>query len=153
MIFRRLLTGQGSGGTISSFDVVTLRLSGMRGSTEYEIVPQDGKAEVSQYGIRYTQREDQRVLERRTLCDTEEVLSLLNDCRLLSWDGFDGPHPKWVLDGTMFTLEAVVNGDQRISAHGSENFPKHYREFRDGLYQILERKTTMETRTKSKGRQ
>lgn len=123
---------------ITTFERITLRLSGMRGVTEYEIVGKDGRAEVSQYGIRFSRGEDSRVLERRALCDENTVLTLLNDCRLLSWDGFDGPHPKGVLDGTMFTLQAVVNGDQKISAQGSENFPRHYREFRDGLHQILE---------------
>lgn len=124
-------------GAITSFERVTLRLSGMRSVTEYELVRKDGRAEVSQYGVRFSQKEDRRVLERRALCDEDTVLTLLNDCALLSWDGFNGPHPKGVLDGTMFTLKAVVNGDKTISAQGSENFPQHYREFIDGLCMIL----------------
>ena len=123
---------------IVSFEIVTLHTSGMRYTGETEIVMKDGKAEVSQYGIRYTQNEDRRVLEKRAVCDEQTVLKLLNDCKLLSWDGFNGPHPKGVLDGTMFTLQAVVNGNQKIHASGSENFPKHYREFTDGLYRIFQ---------------
>ena len=67
----------------------------------------------------------------------QQALQLLNDCRLLAWDGFYGPHPKHVLDGTMFRLTATVNGDQTIRANGSQNFPKHYRDFTDGLYALL----------------
>ncbi len=124
---------------IVSFEIVTLHTSGMRYTGETEIVMKDGKAEVSQYGIRYSQDEDRRVLEKRAVCGAEEILKLLNDCKLLSWDGFHGPHPKGVLDGTMFTLNATVNEGRRIYASGSENFPRHYRDFTDGLYNILRR--------------
>ena len=121
----------------ASFGVVTLHSSGMRYTGETEIVMKDGKAEVSRYGIRFTQEEDQRILEKRAVCDEETVLKLLNSCRILSWDGFHGSHPKDVLDGIMFRFKATVNEDKEISATGSENFPKHYRDFTDGLYEIL----------------
>lgn len=122
---------------IVSMQALTLRTSGMRGASEYEIVMKSGNAEVSRYGIRYSNGTDERVLEQRAECGEERMLKLLNDCRLLSWDGFDGPHPKGVLDGTMFRLSASVNGGRRILAQGSQNFPKHYRELTDGLYEIL----------------
>ena len=126
---------------IVSFEIVMLRLSGMRFVNEYEIVMNEGKARVSRYGIRFQRDEDARVLEARAECGLETALGLLNDCNLLSWDGFHGKHPKDVRDGTMFTLKATVNGDQRIYADGSENFPKHYRELIDGLRKILENGT------------
>ena len=122
---------------ITTFEVVTLRMSGMRYVTEYEIVMRDGEAEVSHYGIRFRQKEDERILEERTVCDESMVLELLNDCGLLSWDGFHGSHPKWVKDGTMFTLKATLNDGKEIYATGSENFPKHFRDFTDGLYKLL----------------
>ena len=134
MIFHKT-TDKGT--QIVSFEIITLHTSGMRYTGEAEIVMKDGKAEVSQYAIRYTQGENIRVLEKRAVCDEQKMLKLLNDCKLLSWDGFNGPHPKGVLDGTMFTLNAVVNGNQKIHASGSENFPKHYRDFKDGLYNIF----------------
>lgn len=123
--------------TIESFTRITLRTSGMRFTEEYEILMQGEKAQVSQYGIRYNGKADERELLHRALCSPERVLELLNRCQLLKWDGFRGAHPKGVLDGIMFTLTAMVNGEQRIRAEGSENFPKHYREFTDGLYAIL----------------
>ena len=122
---------------ITSFDTVLLRQSGMRGATEHEMVMKDGKAEVSLYGIRYAGGEDQRVLEEQSVCSLEDALKLLNDCDLLSWDGFKGPHPKHVKDGIMFILNAIVNDNRTIHAEGSENFPKHYRELTDGLHAIL----------------
>ena len=125
------------GGRIVSFDVVTLRESGMRYVVEYEIVMKEDKAEVSQYGIRFSKGEDQRILEKRAVCDAEAIIKLLNDCALLSWDGFNGPHPKNVRDGIMFNLKATVNEGKKIYAAGSENFPRHYRELRDGIYSIL----------------
>ncbi len=124
-------------GKIGSFDIITLRETGMRGSTEYEIVMKDDKAEVSFYWIKYTQGKDCRVLDRRAVCSVETVIGLLNDCNILSWNGFVGKHPKGVLDGIMFTFEAIVDQGEKIYAHGSENFPKHYRDLRNGLYEIL----------------
>ncbi|MBP3856136.1 MAG: hypothetical protein IK990_11065 [Ruminiclostridium sp.] len=118
---------------IETFSIVTLRESGMRGSTEYEIVMNDDKAEISFYWIKYTQGKDCRELDRRALCSRDTIIRLLNDCDIMSWNGFVGNHPKGVLDGTMFTFNATVDQDKKIYAHGSENFPKHYREFVNAL--------------------
>lgn len=112
--------------TISSFEIVTLRLSGMRFTTEYEIMMKDRDAEVVEYAIRYEKEEDRRLPQRKTVCSAERILKLLNDCELISWDGFHGRHPKHVRDGIMFSLQATVNGERKIRAEGSENFPKHY---------------------------
>jgi len=122
---------------IESFSTVTLRESGMRGLTEYEIVMNGENAEISFYWINYTQGKDCRELDRRTVCGKETVIRLLNDCNVPSWDGFVGNHPKWVLDGTSFTFNASVNQGGKIYAHGSENFPKHYREFVNALNNFL----------------
>ncbi len=123
---------------IDSFDTVTLRISGMRYTNEYEILMKNGEAEVSFYDIRYTDAKDRRVLQKRASCKKEEVLDLLNGCGVLSWDGFHGAHPRGVKDGVMFRLSANVNGGESIYANGSQNFPHHYAELRDGLKKILE---------------
>lgn len=125
---------------ITSFEIVTLRLSGMRFTTEYEIVMKDKEAEVVEYAIRYEKNEDKRIPQRQTVCSADRILKLLNDCELVSWDGFHGKHPKNVKDGIMFSLNATVNGDRKIRAEGSENFPNHFRELRDGLHAILSQK-------------
>ena len=124
---------------ITSFEIVTLRLSGMRFTTEYEIVMKGKKAEVTEYEIIYA-KEEKRAPESKKVCNADKVLKLLNDCELLTWDGFVGNHPKDVRDGIMFSLKATVNGGRKIYAHGSENFPEHFREFRDGLEAILSEK-------------
>ena len=79
---------------ITSFKIVTLRLSGMRFTTEYEIVMKDKEAEVVEYAIRYEKNEDKRIPQRQTVCSADRILKLLNDCELVSWDGFHGKHPK-----------------------------------------------------------
>ncbi|MBP5737432.1 MAG: hypothetical protein J6W55_08310 [Acidaminococcaceae bacterium] len=125
---------------ITSFEIVTLRLSGMRFTTEYEIVMKDKDAGVVEYEIRYEKDGDKRIPQRQTVCSADSILKLLNDCELVSWDGFHGKHPKNVKDGIMFSLRATVNGDKKIRAEGSENFPNHFRELRDGLHAILSQK-------------
>jgi hypothetical protein len=122
---------------IEAFTRILLRTSGMRFTEEQEILMVGEEAQVSLYGIRYSKDGDERVLEERVLCSPERVLELLDRCGVLKWDGFWGAHPKGVRDGIMFSLKAEVNGGQVISAEGSENFPRHYREFTDGLREIL----------------
>ena len=124
---------------IESFEKVTINISGMRHICEYEIVMKDGKAEFSEYGINFKSSKSDRVLKKRVLCEKETALNLLNDCKILSWDGFYGKHPKRVLDGTMFTFKATVNGGKQIYASGSQNFPRHYHDFEDALSEILNR--------------
>ena len=65
------------------------------------------------------------------------MLKLLNDCGISTWNGFHGKHPRGVKDGTMFNFKAKINGDTEITADGSQNFPKHYRDLTDGLYKLL----------------
>ena len=125
---------------IDSFGIILLRESRMRSTTEYEIVMKDEGAEISLYSIVYSSGEDRRELCKRAVCSTESFLKLLNDCRLLSWDGFFGAHPKSVHDGMMFSLDATVNREEKIHANGSENFPKHYRDFVNGLNSVLDSK-------------
>lgn len=124
---------------IVSFEIVTLKETGMRGSSEYEITREGDAAKVSFYVYRYGSGKEERVLCESRIAGVDEILTLLNGCGVLSWDGFDGPHPKHVLDGTMFRFSAVLNGGVKISACGSENFPKNYRVFTDGLYGLTRR--------------
>ena len=92
---------------------------------------------MSRYSIRYLAGNGTRILTQRALCEEKRVLKLLNDCALLSWDGFVGEHPRGVTDGILFNLTATVDGGRTVKANGSQNFPKHYRDFTDGLYVIL----------------
>ena len=122
---------------ITSLDAFTLSTAGMRVSDVYEIVIKDGEAEISYYIINYEDGEKRRELYKRAVCTEEEVINQLNLCKLLSWDGFAGAHPVGVLDGTMFALSASVNGGKAIKASGSENFPDHYSDLTDWLYDTL----------------
>lgn len=140
MAQRRFLRMAASCDTVVSFERVTLHTSGMRGSTEYELVMKDNGAELTEYGMRCSAGGYVREPVRRVVCSEKEALELLNRCRLLSWNGFQGAHPKDVLDGIMFRLEATVNDGVIVKAAGSANFPKHYRELTNGLHELLSRK-------------
>ena len=113
---------------IESFDHVRLRLIAMRFTSEYEIVSDGAKTKVELYSFRYSSGKEERILENSVVVDTAEVIEKLNEFCLCDWDGFVGEHPKNVSDGVMFELEASVNGEKTIRAHGSENFPEHYHE-------------------------
>ncbi|MBQ7503673.1 hypothetical protein IJT93_13350 [bacterium] len=114
---------------VTDFEYIKLRESGMRFQNEYELNCKGPKTEILCYTIFYCSGEDGRRLEGSASCDTETVINMLNEYGFIKWDGFNGPHPKWVKDGVMFRMEASVNGGRVIKASGSQNFPKHYHEF------------------------
>lgn len=124
---------------IYSFELIALSLSGMRIMEEYEIIRCGNKAQLSRYTVMYSGGEDRRRLEQRAETDCDEIIALLNDCAVLKWDGFYGKNPPSVLDGTMFSFRAEINDGRKIRASGSNNFPKHYRDFTNALYDILRR--------------
>lgn len=116
-------------GEITQFESLTLHISGMRGSEEYEIIADGGTAQIAHYQIRYGGEGENRELLQSAECDTQEVIDILNECKAGKWNGFHGAHPKGVLDGTMFNLTASVNGGKKLKASGSQNFPKNYGTF------------------------
>lgn len=138
-IFRKETEPAASRGKIESFSIVLLHLSGMRITIEYETLMKGEEAELSLYEILYSRDGDRRSLRQRVCCSKEEMLRLLNACEILKWDGFHGDHPRGVTDGTMFTFTATVNGERKLRAEGSENFPKHFREYEDGLRLLLDK--------------
>lgn len=127
---------------ITSFEKITLTVSGMRMGEGYELVRTDDGYTLSQYsGFFNMDDEDSKeenLINRVTLGQQEyqKMIELLNECNFGSWNGFDRAN-RHVLDGEMFTLKATVNGSQRIYASGSNAFPKHYREFYSALTEML----------------
>lgn len=125
------------GGKIESFEKVTLCVSGMRYVSEYEITPSGDKAVFSEYCFTYRDGKRTRELKNSAFCDLAAATELLNKCRLITWDGFDGKRPPGVLDGIDFSLKANVDGNKTICANGSQNFPRHYRDLVDGIHKVL----------------
>ena len=122
---------------ITSVERLTLRLSGMRITEEYEITVEGDTATVSHYYMKYGDGTETRELQESAECPAQEVADILNTCNAGKWNGFYGAHPKGVLDGTMFRLNAIVNGGQTLNAEGSQNFPKHFHDFEDWLREKL----------------
>ena len=122
---------------ITAFESVLLRESTMRGTSEYEIIPDGEKCEVSLYRFRYIDGKEERQLEKSAKCDTQTVIELLNECGVSAWDGFNGAHPRNVKDGTMFRFEANINGGKIIKAEGSANFPRNYGQFTSRVHEII----------------
>ena len=122
---------------IDSLESMTLRITGMRSTEEYEALPTEAGVELSYYTYYCSNADYQRALQGRAIVSTDEFIALLNECNVPRWDGFRGKHPKGVLDGRMFNFKAVVNGDEEIRADGSENFPKGYRELVNKLRDLI----------------
>ena len=122
---------------IRSFETINLRISGMRVTQEYEIICRSEETEISLYKLYYANGKDERRLEKSATLKTEEMIEILNFCKISGWNGFKGEHPKNVSDGDMFRLEAIINDGERIYAEGSANFPKGYIEFIKELNKML----------------
>ena len=122
---------------VVSFERVFWRISGMRCICEYEIIRQGDTAAIAEYEMYYQDEKDDRRLRRIADCPADTMLSLLNECGILKWDGFHGKHPPGVKDGEMFSFEAIVNDGETIKASGSANFPKHFGEFRSTIGEML----------------
>ena len=123
--------------TITSFENITLRLTGISVCIEYEITMKGEEARVAKYGIMFNGRQERKTTVLETFYSKERMIKLLNDCDLLSWDGFSGYPPKRKEDKVVvYELKAIING-RTISASSSEIRPEHYQEFNDGLNEII----------------
>lgn len=122
---------------VLSLKILTVHISAMRYVVEYEIIDKEGSAEISLYDIRFRKEEDRRELRKRVECGIEEMIDLMNNCGFMKWDGFNGPNPKGILDGKMFTLKAEVNNGESVYATGSNNYPKNFWKFMDRIDELL----------------
>ena len=117
--------GKSRNQAVTECSSLSLRLSGMRITEEYEVICNGDTAEISHYYFTYSDGAEQKELQSSAVCPAEDFISVLNECNIIKWNGFYGEHPRGVTDGTMFDLTATVNGAE-ISAHGSQNFPKNF---------------------------
>ena len=123
--------------SVTDFERLNLRISGMCITDEYELLSSGEQTEVSYYNVFYGGEQDRKVLKKRTVCDTSAVIDTLNKFNFIEWNGFYGKHPEGVLDGRMFNLTATINGGKGLYASGSENFPENFYEFEQWLYETL----------------
>lgn len=67
---------------------------------------------------------------------SEQINRLFSDCRIADWNGFQGTNPD-VMDGSSMTFSAAFADGTGVFASGTNHFPKHYREFKDGLRELM----------------
>lgn len=122
---------------VDSVREVSLHTAGMRATHQYVIKPESGQLRLERYREVFTDGQIRMVPEKSVMWETEALVALMNECRVLRWDGFHGKHPRGVLDGIMFQFSATINGGRTIRAQGSANFPKGYLEFVQALDRSL----------------
>ncbi len=123
---------------ITELGWIVLTISDHDGDIAYETIEEDGKTKLCRYRITDTAEK----LEQSAICDTQELIELMNTCKVSQWDGFFN-EKEGVPDGTVFTFNASIaneneNGWKYIGAGGCEEFPDGYFEFVAGLNSILE---------------
>ena len=122
---------------ITDFTKIELKMNGMRGSEIYELICEGESANVTLYELRYNKDGDMRVPLGSAKAGTDDIITLLNECKVIKWDKFSGANPRGVRDGWQFTFSAEVNGGRRLYASGSNNFPKHFRDFTNALNDMI----------------
>lgn len=121
---------------VESIEKITLKMSGMRTTEEYEIISKGDKVEISLYLASYN-KDMPRELIKRAEYDAVEFIAFLNECKIGKWDGFSGSNPPGIRDGYMFRFTAEINGGTVIEASGSNNYPNNFGKFRQELTKIL----------------
>ncbi len=131
----------------TSFESIIIDITGTEAAThEYEVLRTDGGVRISYYYGPWNYSDDEpkeNYLEMRAEGGSElyeQVLGLVNDCSVKKWDGFS-KSASGVLDGEMFSMSGTIDGEN-ISAHGSNAFPKGFREFTDALWDIMKENNT-----------
>ena len=83
---------------------------------------------------------DRRIPLASAQTGTADIINLLNECKVIQWDKFSGANPRGVRDGWQFVFTAEVNGGRKLYATGSNNFPKHFRNFTNALNDMIRNK-------------
>ena len=119
---------------VQDFEEIHLRVthSPRGGSYTYEILCEGDKSVINK---KDNYRDDELVAT--VTIDTNLVINILNECDILSWDGFNGKRPKDVQDGTDFYFDAKINGKD-IEAEGHTVFPESYNPFVKWIDSALE---------------
>lgn len=68
---------------------------------------------------------------------TDDLLDIIEDYGLFSWDGFDESDP-FALDGEGFTLIATFSDGMSLSASGENAFPDHYFDAAEAITRLLD---------------
>ena len=122
---------------ITDFTKIELTMNGMRGSEIYELICEGESANITLYELRYDRNGDRRIPLASAQTGTADIINLLNECKVIKWDKFCGANPRGVRDGWQFIFTAEVNGGRRLYASGSNNFPKHFRDFTNALNDMI----------------
>lgn len=70
----------------------------------------------------------------------------LGDYGVEKWDGFHGANPPDILDGSSMSFNCTMSDGRKLSASGSNNFPKNYGAVRSYFYDLLTYETVDDIR-------
>lgn len=127
--------------TTVPLDFKSLKLTENNCSAIVEVL----EAEKTNNGIRLTRAyenisNDERTVVREINGDEallNEVQTKLGQLKVEKWNGFKGSNPPDILDGTSMNFECTMSDGSRITAYGSNNFPKNYNEVHRYLFDML----------------
>ena len=126
--------GAGKSKEVTDFEEIYFTTSPGRGKTTRYIITNEGEETKISISVTTSAKNGSGDRSEKGYCSTEEMIKLLNDCEVLSWDGFDEEDE----DGTLiFKFEGTINGKE-IEAEGRGAYPKYFEDFVDDVEDLCQ---------------
>lgn len=132
------------GKQVTAFREISIYCYGTSTETsDYEIVRTEDGVRISYYRGSWDyddSLEMEDCLERQydgDQSDYETILAAMNECGVAAWDGFD-KSSRYAVDGDGFSMTAVIDEGQEITARGLNAYPKGYSDFMKCINDLLE---------------
>ena len=125
--------GIGKSKKVTDFEEIYFTTSPGRGKSTRYIIINEGEETKITISVSTSARDGSGDRSEKGYCSTEDMIELLNDCDVLSWNGYDKKGDK----DMDFSFEGTINGEE-IEAKGKMAYPKNFEDFVDGVEDLCE---------------
>ena len=125
--------GIGKGNKVTDFEEIYITTSPGRGKTTRYIITNEGEETKISISVTTSAKDGGGNRSEEGYCSTEDMIKLLNECDVLSWNGYDKKGDK----NMDFRFEGNINGKE-IEAKGKMAYPKTFEDFVEGVEDLCE---------------
>lgn len=125
--------GAGKSKKVTDFDEIYFTTSPGRGKTTRYIITNEGEETKISISVTTSAKDEGGNRSEEGYCSTEDMIELLNECNVLSWNGYDKKGDK----DMDFRFEGNINGEE-IEAKGKMAYPKNFEDFVDGVEDLCQ---------------
>ena len=125
--------GVGKSKKVTDFETISFTTSLGRGKTTRYIITNEGEETKISISVTTSAKNGSGDRSEEGYCSTEDMIELLNECNVLSWNGYDKKGDK----DMDFRFEGNINGEE-IEAKGKMAYPKNFEDFVDGVEDLCQ---------------